>query len=185
MQHLRYPEDVPEKECATTLGFFDGVHLGHQTILHALKKTGLPTVVMTFRVPPKYILSSTLPPPLLTSFEEKLKKLASHEIDYVYELPATHAFFSLRHSTFLEKICAHVPIKTLILGRGASFGKERAGTEEEIKKIASAQGFVVCYLPLLMHEGKIVSSTRIRSLVEKNSLIEAKTLLKIRTREKG
>jgi riboflavin kinase/FMN adenylyltransferase len=83
---IKDTEILKEKEIAATIGFFDGVHLGHRFLIGELMQIAqtrnLPSAVITFSQHPRAILQSDYQPKLLNSFEEKLDHLASTGIDY-------------------------------------------------------------------------------------------------------
>ena len=83
---VRDTETLKGKRLVATIGFFDGVHLGHRFLIHELKQVaeaaGLPSAVITFPEHPRAVLHADYQPKLLNSFEEKLKHLASTGIDY-------------------------------------------------------------------------------------------------------
>ena len=82
---VRDTETLKGKRLVATIGFFDGVHLGHRFLIHELKQVaeaaGLPSAVITFPEHPRAVLHADYQPKLLNSFEEKLKHLASTGID--------------------------------------------------------------------------------------------------------
>lgn len=86
-----------QKECpealAATIGFFDGVHLGHRFLIDQLKKVaaekGLPSAVITFRIHPRAVLHADYQPKLLNTWEEKLAQLATTGVDYCLVLDFT------------------------------------------------------------------------------------------------
>lgn len=90
---VRDTERLKGKRLVATIGFFDGVHLGHRFLIHELKQVaeaaGLPSAVITFPEHPRAVLHADYQPKLLNSFEEKLKHLASTGIDYCIVLDFT------------------------------------------------------------------------------------------------
>lgn len=178
MKLLKYKELVPELACSATLGFFDGVHLGHQKLLKALNQKNLPSVVLTFEKPPKTILFPEKKPFLLCSFAEKIQRLSACQVDYVYLLPSTRSFLSQSYKDFLCSIKTFVPFVHLVLGEGAAFGKHRKGTQENIEALGHLWGFSTEYIPPLQSEGKIISSTRIRKLLTSKEKNKGEELLR-------
>lgn len=177
MNVLFFDDTLPVKNCVATIGFFDGVHLGHQAILEKLKSFSLPTVVITFQKHPQETLDPSKKISYLTSFEKKLSLLKKAGIDYVYVLPSDPAFFSLSYQEFLRKLQEKVPFSQLILGKGAAFGKNRLGREEALLAEAKKLGFSIQYLKQTLAKGEIISSTKIRHLLKEGKKIEAEKLL--------
>ncbi|HSW72215.1 MAG TPA: hypothetical protein VLG44_02255 [Chlamydiales bacterium] len=165
-------DDIPTfpPPFALTLGFFDGVHLGHQKIFQTLKALGMPTAVLTFTNHPGSLIRGTQDPPLLNSAEQKLSLLQKESFDLVLALPFTQEIASLSYDQFLLKLKKKIPFTHLIIGKGDAFGKGRLGDE----KALSAMGdFKVVSIE---KEGNI-SSTLIRELILQGNLQQVKTLL--------
>ena len=90
-----------------TVGFFDGVHVGHRHLIEQVKEEArrreLPSVVITFPVHPREVLQSDYRPLLLNEFEEKVSLLASTGIDYCINLPFTEALSRLSAEEFMRR----------------------------------------------------------------------------------
>src|SRR5690606_27115264 len=86
---------VTKSAYVATVGFFDGVHIGHRYLISQLKKEAaiqkLPSAVITFPVHPRKVLQADFQPALLCGYEEKLELLASTGVDYCITLPFTAA----------------------------------------------------------------------------------------------
>ncbi|GHT04699.1 riboflavin biosynthesis protein [Bacteroidia bacterium] len=122
-------EWIDEETCAT-VGFFDGVHLGHQFLIEQLKKkarqSGLKTAVVTFAQHPRQVLQSDYRPQLLTSLDERLQQLAAAGVDYCYMFDFTPEFASTSAEDFIQKILREqLLIKELLIGYDHRFGKGR------------------------------------------------------------
>ncbi len=140
---------------AITIGFFDGVHLGHQALLNVLRKYPH-TTIFTFSNHP---LSLFAPPgpDLLLPLEEKLALLKTFA-DELIVVPFTKAFAATPFDQFLDQFdLAH-----LVLGQGAAFGKDREGTENHVRQYALSRNMTVEYIPKLQIDGRFVSTTAIR-----------------------
>jgi riboflavin kinase/FMN adenylyltransferase len=170
-------EEIPSlpKPIALTIGTFDGVHRGHQYLLSKLKKYGT-TVVLTFSNHPAAVLSSKTPPSL-SSLQEKLDLFRACGIDCVIVVPFTRAFADQPYDTFLTDLKKRLPFSTLILGKGDGFGKGNAGNETRVKELEIPLNFKAVYLEKLSLEGKTVSSTHIRELLQNGEVEKASLLL--------
>lgn len=140
---------------ALTIGFFDGVHLGHRHLLEKLRNHPHATI-LTFTNHPQSIFHPP-PPSLLIPLEEKIQILKSYA-DEVIVIPFTKDFAS----TSFEKLLSQFHLTHLILGKGSTFGKNREGNEENVKKYAKKHGITVEYIPKLYFLNEPVSSSRIR-----------------------
>lgn len=161
--YTQIPASLPPT--GLTLGTFDGVHLGHQVLLRALKKMAPFVTVVTFSNHPLEVLKKEAPLPIC-GFNERIGLLKEIGIDALIILPFTSEFASLSYSDFLSPF----PITHLYLGEGAAFGKNREGTRENITAYAARRGFEVLYLPKVILDGEVVSSRRIRTAISSGDL---------------
>lgn len=147
-------------KCSLAIGFFDGVHLGHQALLYRLKQEENPTI-LTFSNHPKEVLSPPAPKQIIP-LEEKLLVLKSFT-PRVLVTPFTKEFASTPFDRLLDRF----DLSFLILGKGAVFGKDREGDEKKVRSYAEKQGFSVEYFPKTFFDGEAISSSRIREAIEK------------------
>jgi riboflavin kinase/FMN adenylyltransferase len=172
-------EEIPPLDgpIALSIGMFDGVHLGHQHLLTELKKRGKAAVV-TFSSHPADTLKPGTAPHLICTLEKKLTLLQKQGADLIISLPFTPSLASLSYDTFLKQVRQRLPFSTLILGQGSSFGHKKEGTEEKILHLATEMNFEALYLPKFICEGEVVSSKKIRALIEQGNFEKAFHLLK-------
>lgn len=172
-------------ELVLTIGTFDGVHKGHQALCSHLSmwkqtlspalKPSLMTALVTFTQPPRSVIEGEKPS-LITSFETKCTLLEGW-IDLLIVLPFDQKLQNLSSKQFLEMIHACCPIRALLLGDQASFGKQREGDQRTVEKIARELGFQLQYLPKTQIGGQSVSSSLIREKISKGDFQGAKELL--------
>lgn len=167
------PCQIPEST-VLCLGNFDGVHLGHRTLLAAAKDLQaalpkrIPCGVFCF-----YGLSSDEllfdPPKHLSSMEDRLRKFADCGMEFaIFADFARIRDFSPEE--FLDEILLKVcHAKALVCGENYRFGKGGAGTPELLKE---KENLTICVLPEFRMDGEIVSSTRIRRLLEEDGNAE-------------
>lgn len=156
---------------ALTIGFFDGVHLGHQALLKRLREVGKHTTLLTYSNHPSTILHAK-ERPLLISLPQKLELLAPF-VDALITIPFTLEFASTSYNDLLSQFS----LSHLILGEGSAFGKNREGNEAAIRAYAKKHQFEVEYLPKLKINNEPVSSTRIRSCLAAGNTALAQQLL--------
>lgn len=174
---------LPPKKVSSvflTLGFFDGVHLGHRTLLQNLtkrakEKRGVACVV-TFFPHPSHILSAN-PVSLLTSWEEKRWLISRLGIDLLLLFSFTRKFSLLLPEEFLEKLLTRLEVREIIIGEDFSFGKHRRGTSLWLKTNGPRLGIRVSTFPLLKVEGEKISSSLIRKLIKEGNFEKASNLL--------
>lgn len=178
------------RELAATVGFFDGVHAGHQSLIRQLREAaaarGLASAVFTFPVHPRRVLQSDYRPQLLDSFEEKLARLAETDADYCAVLDFTPALAALTAREFIERLAAEWRVRTLVVGYDHRFGHDRAEGFEEYVAHGRAVGMEVVHgVPYLLADGTAVSSSRIRSLLTECRVEEAARMLTVPYRLRG
>lgn len=155
--------------CIVAVGTFDGVHIGHQTLISRAvslaRGADVPCVVFTFRNHPLSVLAPERVPPFLSSPEERRGVFASLGVNLVIEEPFTKELASLSAEEFLTRLVEALSPRTVVVGANFSFGAGGHGTPEFLALQGEALGFHVENVPLLSREGKTVSSTRIRALL--------------------
>ncbi|MDQ0252812.1 riboflavin kinase/FMN adenylyltransferase [Evansella vedderi] len=156
-----------------TIGSFDGIHKGHQTLLLKAKeranRLNAPFVVFTFDPPPKVFLTGCKQ---LMPLDDKLERLKEIGVDYVIIAKFNKAFMQKEVSEFIKEIHDLNPLE-IWEGPNFLFGKNREGTIEVLRK-----HFDVNIVSLLIcSQGKMISSSRIRELLKQGEIIEADRLL--------
>ncbi len=171
-------EDIPSlpSPIALTMGTFDGVHLGHQHLLGELKKRATP-VVLTFSNHPTEILRPQATPTLIDTLQQKLRHFEKNNVALTIVLPFDSALAALPYDTFLKKIRHYLPFSYLVLGEGSAFGQGREGHESNIFRLSQELAFEPVYLPKFTFEGEVVSSKKIRELIELGNFKQAFRLL--------
>jgi riboflavin kinase/FMN adenylyltransferase len=167
---------------AGTVGFFDGVHVGHRFLIDQLKKIaekkGLPAAVITFPVHPRRVLDKGFCPELLNSFEEKLYQLSTTGIDYCLVMDFTKALSELTAREFIqEELWRKLNVKSLVVGYDHRFGRNREEGFPAYKQYGAEVGMDVIEADPLLHAQVNVSSTRIRKLLAGGEMEKAAVLL--------
>jgi riboflavin kinase/FMN adenylyltransferase len=158
---------------ALTIGVFDGVHRGHQAVLCYLRNLSdsIPTV-LTFSNHPSEVLNRSSYP-LLSSLPLKLSLLKECGVEKTVVMSFTHDLSNQSFEAFLSSY----PIRHLVLGEGAAFGKNRLGHAEALREFGMRRGFTFHIVPRLFADQQAVSSSHIRALIAAGRLKEAGTLL--------
>ena len=165
-----------------TIGFFDGVHLGHRFLIEQLKdvarKASMPSAVITFYIHPRKVLHTYYVPELLTSFEEKLCQLSTTGIDYCIVINFTRALAEYSAQLFIQDILSEqLHVKYLLIGYDHRFGKNRADGFSDYKKYGKAVGMEVLSANQLAEKKAHYSSTAIRKMLRKGRVKNAAQLL--------
>lgn len=165
-----------------TIGNFDGHHVGHRCLLQLVVETARKArgtaVVLTFDPHPIKILAPHVDLRFLTSADEKLRRFEAAGIDEVVYLEFTQAFAELSPLGFAEEVLwGGLQLKELYVGQHFAFGHQRAGNIADLSAFGSRFGFAVHPLTPLVLNGGIVSSTRIRQLIQQGDVRQAALLL--------
>ena len=173
------------KNPVITIGNFDGVHLGHQALLHEVIKKADEingtSMAMTFEPHPKRVLKSDRHLPLITLYEQKIELFEKSGIDVLVCIPFNRQFASISADEFINNLLLEtIGIKAIVIGKDYTFGKNRAGNINLLKQYASQKGFEVIVSNWIPVSGSCpvrISSTKIRELVLDGKIEEAQQLL--------
>lgn len=170
------------KKVVATIGFFDGVHVGHRFLIEELKqigkKIGLPTAVITFSNHPRSVLQSDYQPKLLNVAEEKLKQLETTGIDYCIVLNFTPDLAKQTAQTFISTVLAQqLQVDTLLIGYDHRFGHNREDGFEQYKQYGAEYGMKVLKASQYSEGEASISSSEIRRLLATGHVEKAAQLL--------
>lgn len=184
MQFIRGIHNLPKdyRGCVATIGNFDGIHLGHQSVLGQLAEEaadqGLPSLLISFEPQPMEYFQPDKAPARLTRLREKLQALRRFSVDQVLCLPFNRALAGMSAEAFIQDILVGaLKIKYLVVGDDFRFGKNRLGDFAMLQQAGEQFGFRVVNMHTFSIDGERVSSTRIRQALEKGDLAEAERLL--------
>ena len=152
---------------AATIGFFDGVHLGHVHLLEELKsiaaERGLKSMAITFPEHPRQILQSDYRPRLLSTPQDKMRQLEQTGIDYCFPLHFTTALSAMDAETFMtDFLQKKLGVCTLLVGHDHHFGHDTNLGVDDYRRIGNKIGMEVIPADAYLYEGVPVSSSRIR-----------------------
>lgn len=170
-----------EGSCVT-IGNFDGVHLGHQRLIHLAcsraKAAGLVSVVVTFDPHPLRILVGPDTPPFITLTRQKLELVAGLGPDVALVQNFTRDLAALSPEEFVKKFLVDgLGVRELVIGYDYHMGKGRSGDFETLSQIGQKYAFTVDRIDPVSKDGAVVSSTRIRDLVRAGRVWDARPLL--------
>lgn len=184
MEIIRVREKVYHRfiSPSVALGNFDGVHLGHQEIIKRTVESahtkGYEAIVYTFDPHPRIVLGKVPEVPRLTTPRERADILEKLGLDVLILAEFTREFAAQPPEQFVREILVEeLGARRLFIGENYRFGKDRAGTPAELKKIAPEAGFQVRVVPSVLVDGVMVSSSRIRDLLSQGRIREANVLL--------
>lgn len=165
-----------------TIGNFDGVHLGHVTLLKRLmavaKQHNLPSVVVIFEPQPREVFHPTQAPIRLTPLREKIRLLAALSIDYVVCLRFTPALAALTAEEFVAQILVQqLQARHILIGDDFHFGKQRQGDIQLLTTLSKQYHFSVESIATIEVNGTRISSTFVRDALRHGDVVSAKNAL--------
>lgn len=166
--------------CAT-IGNFDGVHIGHRVLIartrYMAARRNMLNMVVTFWPHPLSVLAGRHTPPQLTTREQRRLLLERLGVNILLELPFTRELAACTPETFLRELLMPMGLAELVIGYDFSLGKGRAGNYDVLKALGERLGFGVEQVPPVIVNGAVVSSTRVRDLLQKGDVWELRPLL--------
>ncbi|MEP3295629.1 MAG: bifunctional riboflavin kinase/FAD synthetase [Pseudoruegeria sp.] len=174
--------ETTDRGAIAAIGNFDGVHIGHQTVIkktRALAKdAGVSAGILTFEPHPREFFANNAPAFRLMSAEAKAHRLEKLSIDVLYELSFNTALSSLSAEEFASDVIARgLGLSGVVVGADFCFGKERSGSVEDLKRFGAEHGFSVHAIDLVQHRQGEVSSTNIRAALADGRPADAATML--------
>lgn len=173
---------TPLKNAVVTTGTFDGVHLGHQTILNRLTETARlnkgESVLLTFWPHPRIVLNKDTDIKLLQSLEEKISALETMGLDHLIIHPFDLEFAKTSSMEFIRDILKEkIGATQLVIGYDHHFGRNREGSFKHLKASSQKYGFGVEEIPAQDVDNIHVSSTKIRKALSIGDIETANTYL--------
>ncbi len=167
---------------AVAIGVFDGVHMGHRTILGEMvalcRARGHLPVAVTFEPHPAEVLGKAAGADRLTTLAEKARLIAATGVDFLLAIPFDRSFADLSARDFVHDFLAGpLDPKAVHVGFNFSFGRRGEGDARLLSDLGEVHGFAVRVFGPLMGNGEVVSSTRIREAVLAGDVRRATRLL--------
>lgn len=171
-----------KKPLALSIGMFDGVHQGHQSIISQLKKVSaekkIESGILTFWPHPRLIFNPQANLRLLNTLEEKIQLLEKFGLENLFLQDFDKQFRNLSGEEFIREILVKkLNVKHLIVGYDHSFGKNKSGNFELLKKLAPELGLEVEKTAAVSIDEENISSTKIRNLLAEGEISEANKML--------
>lgn len=164
MQILTRWQDIPEaaRGASVAMGNFDGVHLGHQSVIDLARGRG-PLGVVTFEPHPREYFCPGGAPFRLMNAEARANRLARLGVDWLFQLPFDAALVAMTAGDFARDVLADgLGIDHIVVGRDFRFGAARQGDTAMLADLGRDLGFEVTIAPLVQRDGVEISSTAIR-----------------------
>ena len=163
---------------AVALGYFDGIHIGHQkifsTMLEQAKKYNIRAAVQTFENPPASKSQSNL----ITTYSERCRLVSHMGIDDLFALPFNDRVKSMGPETFMD-VCLKgwIGARVVVVGRDYRFGRDRAGDVRTLQNWGEKNGADVIAVDPINYEDRRISSSWVRELIASGDVDKAEELL--------
>lgn len=181
------PNAASRAPCALAIGNFDGVHLGHQTLLARLRdaatRLGIEAAVMTFEPHPRAFFAQMMgdlskAPTRIANLRDNMGSLEAAGVDRVIVEHFNAHFAALSPQDFIEKVLVDgLHVKWLMVGEDFRFGAKRAGDIATLTEAGLRHGFTVETLPSVQNKGVRISSSAVRLALANGDFDEAEALL--------
>jgi riboflavin kinase/FMN adenylyltransferase len=168
--------------CVATIGNYDGVHLGHQHIIAALRERaatlGVPAVVVTFEPTPREHFEGAAAPSRLTRLREKLEALEACGVDRAVVLRFDDRMRGMGADEFVGRLLVEgLGVLHVAIGHDFRFARRREGTIETLRAAGAVHGFSVEEVGQFLVDGERVSSSLVREALNRGDLDRATRLL--------
>lgn len=186
IQNLKIIRDLTDYQSriplALSLGMFDGVHLGHLSIINKLneiaEKEHLESAILSFWPHPRKFLNPDDDVKMLNTLEEKLELLEKSGIKNIFLKTFDEEFRNLTGTEFCEKILVNkLNVKHIIIGYDHTFGKNKSGNFELLRSLSNELGFQVNQLEAVQKNDFNISSTKIRIALSEGRINDANQML--------
>lgn len=182
LQITKAPE-LPSEIAGTAIaiGKFDGIHLGHQQLLHELleysEEAGLVPAVITFDRHPKALLDPENCPRPIIGPRQQAALMAEVGVEVLLTLPFTSELASLSPKGFIEQVISPLGAQMVFVGAGFRFGSHGSGTVEDLRELGPQFGFRVREVANVEVAGRKISSTDLREILDAGKVEVASMLL--------
>lgn len=169
-----------DRGASAAIGNFDGVHLGHQSVIELAGSVApeAPLGVLTFEPHPREYFAPHAPPFRLMSREARASRLAKLGVDRLYELNFNANLAALSPRDFAQTVLKDgLGLRHVVVGADFCFGKNRAGTADDLVRFGAEMGFGVTIADLLVAADATVSSTAIRTALSEGRPRDAAAML--------
>lgn len=170
------------KPTACCLGNFDGVHLGHQSLINVLlmnsQERNLESVILTFDPHPSRILNPCKCDPLILTLNQKERIIREFDIDHLIFAPFTQEFSKKSYEEFFyEVLVDKINAKVVVIGFDYKFGNKGEGNAKVLTELCLKNGIEPVILPPIMKDKKIISSTLVRDSVKAGDVKKAQSFM--------
>ena len=181
MKRHRHWQDLgaENRGASVAMGNFDGVHLGHRSVIDLARREGLALGIVTFEPHPREFFAPGAPPFRLMNAAARANRLARLGVEQLYELSFDETLARLSPEEFVEEVLvAGLGVAHVVVGEDFCFGKGRAGNAATLQEAGRRYGFEVTLAPIVSTPGgPDISSTAIRQALSEGRPRDAAEML--------
>ena len=172
-----YNRFIKLKNISLALGFFDGVHLGHQAVIRSAVKNAVNTksAVITFKSSPAELFGSKCK--YISTLEERRKHIEKLGVDYLFEIDFSKELSNLTAYEYIDMIIKYFSPKFITTGFNHTFGKNKLGTPELLEHLQEKFNYKYSKILPESFNGTVISSTLIKEYLTKGELTLANNML--------
>jgi len=179
MQHHHHWQGLPEaaRGASVAMGNFDGLHLGHRSVIDLARGTA-PLGIVTFEPHPREYFTPGAAPFRLMNAEARANRLAKLGVDQLYQLPFDATLAAFTPEDFAREVLAEgLGVSHVVVGADFCFGKGRKGKASDLAALGDALGFRTTIAPLIRQADSEISSTAIRAALTEGRPRDAAAML--------
>lgn len=159
------------------MGNFDGIHIGHQSVINLARNQG-PLGIVTFEPHPREYFAPTSPPFRLMNARARANRLAKLGVQHLFELPFDAILAGLTPERFVNDVLLDgLGVAHVVVGADFCFGKARAGSSADLKSLCESRGIAVTIADLIKSDDVEISSTAIRAALSDGRPHDAAAML--------
>ncbi len=170
-------------ECGTyiALGSFDGLHLGHMSLINTAinkaKENNVKSMIYTFKNHPLTIVNKSIAPKLIMDNERKIQLLERQGVDIACMVEFNKDLMKVLPEDFVKDLCYRFNARGIVVGFNYKFGYKNSGNVELLKELSLKYNFELIVMKAFKNEDDIISSSRIRNLISSGNIEEANSML--------
>lgn len=180
VKHPLKLDQIPSEDTVLIMGYFDGVHEGHQKVISKgvkiAKEKGLKSVLLTFDRSPREVYQNEKNYQYLSTVARKAELVAKLDVDYLYVMEFSKTFSKLKPQEFVDQYMVQMHAKYVVAGFDYTYGKRDIANMKNLPKYAKGR-FEVVTIPEQMYDGQKIGSSSIKELIASDKVDLANKVL--------
>lgn len=169
-----FDKKIKVENCALGLGNFDGLHLGHKSLINNIKniakKNNLKSAIFLFKEHTNTIILKDKRDYFLSSFEDKLEMLEKYELDYVFVVHFDKDMSDLSPEEFISFLKSYTNVEYIIVGKDYTFGKKAEGNIKDLKLLSNKFSYKLKVVDDYLIDKTLIKSSKIRELLKDGNI---------------